>query len=332
MPELRLNLITREWVVVQCERARKPEDFRLLRERRYQPQLDPNCPFCPGNESKTPEELMRVPSADGSWKVRVTPNKYPALLSEGEPQRVNEAHKHLVTGVGRHEVIIESPLHNTSPATMETDDYASVLEVYRARFTDTFNDDRVEHAIIFKNHGPSAGTTIMHPHTQLIGIPVTPIGVRNRMDEAMRFFDNTGECLMCAIMKEDLAEDRRIVVETDGFVVFIPYAALSPFHTWIVPKRHMASFSDCTDREIHDLAYTLKTVLLKLHHGLDDPDYNYMIYSRGPFRYRSEYVHWYISLVPRLVPTAGFEMGSGIYINRAIPEEVAAFMRSVKVS
>jgi UDPglucose--hexose-1-phosphate uridylyltransferase len=331
MPELRLNLITREWVIIQTERAHNPEDFRQRREKRYNPEHLDSCPFCTGNEDKTPGELMRL-SSDGLWKVRVILNKYAALLTEGELVRTNEGHKHLVTGVGRHEVIVESPRHNMDMAHVEQDHLADILDVYKARFIEAHKDEKVEHVIIFKNHGPSSGTTIQHPHAQLIGVPITPIGARNRMDEAMRYFDNTGECLMCAILKEDLTDGRRVILDTNSFAAFIPYAALSPFHIWIVPKRHTASFADCDGEELKDLAYILKTTLAKLYHGLDDPDYNYMIFSRGPFRYRSEYVHWYISIVPRIIPTAGFELGSGIYINQTIPEDVAEFMRSVSVS
>lgn len=326
-----MNLITREWVVVQCERAKKPEEFRQFREKRYLPEYLESCPFCPGNEEKTPGEIMRL-SSDDSWKVRVIPNKYAALMEEGELLRTNEGHRHLVTGVGRHEVIVESPIHSMSPALLEVEQLRDVLDVYKARFVEAFSDQRVEHVIIFKNHGPSSGTSILHPHSQLIGIPITPIGIRNRMDEAMRYFDNTGECLMCAILKEDLKDGERVIHETDKFAAFIPYAALSPFHTWIVPKWHTASFADCEGEVMTDLARILKTTLLKIYDGLNDPDYNYMIFSRGPFRYRSEYVHWYISIVPRIIATAGFELGSGIYINHAIPEEAARFLRSVKVS
>ncbi|MEJ2324609.1 MAG: galactose-1-phosphate uridylyltransferase [Nitrospirota bacterium] len=331
MPELRLNLITREWVIIQCERARKPEEFAQRRERKYQPERLDSCPFCPGNEQKTPGEFARIPS-DGSWRIRVIPNKYAALLDEGELLRTNEGHRHLVAGVGRHEVIVESPVHNMSTALFEIEQLTDILKMYKSRLVEAYKDGRVEHVIIFKNHGPSSGTSILHPHSQLIGIPITPIGIRNRMDEAMRYFDNTGECLLCAILKEDLAEGRRVVHETERFAAVIPYAALSPFHTWIVPKWHTASLADCSDDDMKELAGVLKATMHKFYHALDDPDYNYMIFTRGPFRYRSEYVHWYISIIPRVAPAAGFELGSGIYINHAIPEDVAEYLRSVKVS
>ena len=213
MSEIRLNLITREWVIVECDRAHKPAYFRLRRERKYQPEHLDSCPFCTGNESKTPGELMRI-STDGSWRVRVIPNKYAALLGEGERLRVNEGHKHLVTGVGKHEVIVESPVHNMSPAFMETEALAEILGVYKSRFIEAYNDVRIEHVTIFKNHGPSSGTTIQHPHAQLIGVPITPIGYRYRMDEAMRYFDNSGECLLCAMLKEDIEDGKRIIMDT----------------------------------------------------------------------------------------------------------------------
>lgn len=329
MQELRLNLITREWVIIQTERAKKPEEFRQRRDKRYQPEYLDSCPFCPGNEQKTPSEIMRLP-ADGQWKVRVIPNRLAALSGEGERTRINKGLKHLVTGVGRHEVIIESARHDMTMAFLDAGEVQDILSVYKSRFTEVFKDPRIEHVIIFKNHGTASGTTLRHPHSQLVGTPVTPFQVRNRVEEAMRYFDNTGECLVCASLKDELDDGRRIILETEHFVSFIPYAALSAFHTWIFPRRHTASFADITDDELKDLAINLKTTLGKLYHGLDDPDFNYIIRSESPYQYRLEYFHWYISIVPRLVQTAGFELGSGMYMNNSIPEEVAGYMRKVR--
>lgn len=330
MPELRLNLITREWAIIATERAKRPEEFRQKRDKKYLPERVNTCPFCPGNENRTPGEIMQI-SADGSWRIRVTPNKFPALNLEGDRLRINEGLKHLVTGVGRHEVIIESSLHNTTLALMPAGDVSDVLRVYKSRFFDIYNDARVEHVIIFKNHGEGAGTSIEHPHSQIIGIPVIPFQVRDRIDESIRYFDDTGECLMCATVRSELAEGRRIIIDTGHFVTFIPYAALSPFHTWIFPKRHTASFGDIRDEEISDLAYSLKTVLSKFYHGLDNPDFNYVIRSESPKESSSEHFHWYLSIVPRLIQTAGFELGSGMYINTSFPEESAEFLRKVEV-
>ena len=254
MPELRLNLITREWVIIATERAKRPSDFRAYKEKKYAPEYVNSCPFCAGNESKTPPEIMKIPS-DSRWKVRVTQNKFAALNPDGEKLRSNDCLKNSVTGVGRHEVIIESPLHNINPALMDAKDLADIIRVYKSRFLEMYNDPRVEHVIIFKNHGEHAGTSIEHPHSQIVGTPVIPLQVVGRNYEAMQHFENTGMCLMCSTVKDELADGKRIVVDTERFAAFIPYAALSPFHTWIFPKKHSASFGVISDEEINDLAY-----------------------------------------------------------------------------
>jgi len=332
MPELRINMVSREWVLVICERAKKPEEFRRRGEElRYIPEHLDSCPFCQGNESKTPHEIVRIPS-DGQWQVRVTPNKFPVLLEQGERLRINEGLKHLVTGVGRHEVIIESPRHDMTLAIQPEEEVLTILQVYRQRFIETFDDKRVQHVIIFKNHGLSSGTSIEHPHSQRSGGPVMPFQIRNRVEEAMRFFDNTGDCLQCSILADELTDKKRVIIESEHFVSFIPYAALSPFHTWIFPRRHLPSFGNITDQELSDLAHVLRTTLEKFYIGLDDPDYNMVIRSLSPYRSRSEYIHWYISIMPKVSSISGFELGTGMYVNQSIPEEVAEFLRSVKES
>jgi UDPglucose--hexose-1-phosphate uridylyltransferase len=329
MQELRLNLITKEWVIIAHDRAKRPEDFRQMREKKYVPERLDSCPFCPGNEGRTPPEIMRLPS-DGQWKVRVTPNKLAAVSLEGEKRRINEGLKHSVTGVGMHEVIIESPRHDMLTAFHEPEALADIIAVFKTRFIEAFNDPRIEHVIIFKNQGLASGTTIQHPHSQLIGIPIMPFQVRSRVEDALRYFDSTGECLMCATVRDEKNDGRRIILETSHFITFIPYAALSPFHMWIFPKRHSASFSDISEDEIKDLALNLKTTLLKIHNGLDNPDFNYVLRSESPLKCRSEHFHWYISIVPRIIHATGFELGSGMYSNLSIPEEIAEFMRHVK--
>lgn len=329
MAELRLNLITREWVIIATERAKSPEEFIQHNHKNIPSFLD-TCPFCPGNELRTPGEVMRVPAENG-WHIRVTQNKFPALSSEGEKKRINKGLRHLVTGVGRHEIIIESPVHNMHTAFMDTDHLSLVIRTYRERFIELYHDRRVEYVIIFKNYGEEAGTSLVHPHSQIIGTPIMPLLVRNRIEEQIRYFDNTGQCLLCAILDDELTDGRRIILNTEHFVAFIPFAALSPFHTWIFPKRHCASFGFITDTEIADLSIHFKSVLLRFFEGLENPAFNYVIRSHHPKKIESEYLHWYLSIVPRITQTAGFELGSGMYINTAIPEKSAAFLRSVKV-
>lgn len=331
MPEIRLNLVTREWVIIASERAKRPVDFKNNKERRPMPPFLASCPFCAGNEQKTPEERYRIQDSSGGWKIRVVANKYPALSLQGERKRITDGFRRSETGVGIHEVMIESPRHDLMIPRMEPGHIEDIIRTYKERFIDAHRDKRIEHVIIFKNYGEGAGTSLEHPHTQLVGVPVMPIQFRERVQAAMHYFDDTGECLICALTKREREEGVRVVTDTPNFITFIPYAALSPFHTWIFPKRHSASFATINEEEIKDLAHHLKILLSKFHYGLEDPDYNYVIRSSRPQDCENEYCHWYLSIVPRLTKTAGFELGSGMFINSSVPEKSAEFLRSVQV-
>jgi UDPglucose--hexose-1-phosphate uridylyltransferase len=331
MTELRQNAITRDWVIVATERAKRPDQFRTAPSH---PDLLPphreDCPFCPNNEHLTGVEVYRL-SDDRGWRVRSVVNKYPALSSEGDRLRHGDGLFRSVSGVGFHEVIIEHPRHDVTTALLPVSDVADILKVYRQRYLAIRSDPRVAAIIIFKNHGHGAGTSIEHPHSQLAATPIVPHELRLRAQEAVRYFDDTGDCIFCKTLAEELAVGDRIVVESEHFVAFIPYAALSPFHTWIFPRRHTSSFDDITDAELADLAIALKTVLAKLYYGLHNPDYNYVIRSIPTDEHQTDYFHWYIAIVPRVSLAAGFELGSGMFINTALPEDSAEFLRSVQI-
>lgn len=332
MPELRQNIITRDWVIIATERAKRPDEFiTKKKEGIVIPCYREDCPFCFGNEERTPEEELLRLCDDTGWRVRVVPNKYPALSRVGERIRKSQGFFHSLSGVGIHEVIIEHPRHDLTTALMSIADVANILEVYRQRYREIKKDPRIEAIIIFKNHGKEAGTSLEHPHSQLTATPIVPSQVRIRIEEAIRFFDDTGDCIICRTLADELAAKERIIFESEHFVSLIPYAALSPFHIWIFPRRHISSYDDINDTEILDLAYTLKTVLAKLYYGLNNPDYNYSIRSVPASERQTGYFHWYIAIIPRLSKAAGFELGSGMYINTALPEESAKYLRNVQV-
>jgi UDPglucose--hexose-1-phosphate uridylyltransferase len=331
MSELRQNLITREWVIIATERAKRPDQFTRSRDRKPLPPHVTECPFCTGNEeTHTPGESYRSNDAQG-WKVRVVPNRYPALASVGERVRTVDGIYRSISGVGIHEVIIEHPRHDQTTALLNQDEVADILRAYRSRYIEIRKDSRIECIIIFKNHGESAGASIQHPHSQLVATPVVPSQVRDRIKDAVQFTDDTGECVFCGMLRQEMAEKERIVFESRHFAAFIPYAALSPFHLWLFPKRHTSSFDDTSDAEIEDLALTLKTVLAKVYYGLGDPDYNYCIRSVPTDEHQTEYFHWYLSIIPKVNQSAGLELGSGIYVNTALPEASAKFLREVNV-
>ncbi len=332
MPELRQNIATKEWVIIATERAKRPEEFvqpsRPLTEDR--PEWEADCPFCPGNE-ELDLEVMRIPQ-NGPWQLRVVRNKYPALHREGERTRTFDGVHRRISGIGYHEVMVESPHHNTCPALESAEEISLMLEVFRIRGREIAQDQRVEHIIYFKNHGERAGTSLAHPHTQLIALPIVPYSIRARTEEALRYFDDTGRCVFCHMLADELKHDQRLVAKSKYFVAFVPYAALSPFHIWIMPRRHESSFLNATAYELADLGSLLRQVLHKLYAGLRDPDYNYVIRSAPTYDSGSEYLHWYVAIVPRVTHRAGFELGSGMFINVTLPEADAAFLRAVNES
>ena len=332
MPELRQNRLTKEWVIIATERAKRPEELKVKREAKPLASYVATCPFCPGNEAQAPPEVWRTPpTREGNWKVRVLPNKFSALSREGEPTRKIVRSRRTINGVGIHDVIVETPDHSLTTALLSDAQVADVLRSYKARFEAVSADPRVAHVIIFKNHGVAAGTSLEHPHSQMIASPVISSQVRGRLHEALRHFDEFGECIFCETLQEDLTEPDRIVMATEHFVALEPFASPTPFCTHIYPRRHMASFGAVSQPELEDLARVLRSVLARLYHGLDNPDFNYTIRTAPHESAGVTYYHWYVSIIPRLTRVAGFELGSGMFINTMLPEAAAEFLRNVKV-
>ena len=329
MPEIRQNIATKEWVIIASERAKRPEQF-ITNSRPVtadQPVLDAHCPFCPGNEEGPEFEVLRVPTT-GPWQLRVLNNRYPAVEREGDPQRHSQGVERSIHAVGYHEVVVESRLHNTTPALQKDAEVAWTLLTLQKRAREMAHDSRIEHVLIFKNHGPGAGASIAHPHAQIIGLPIVPQNTRARMEEARRYFDDTGHCVHCHILAEESKAGTRIIAENVHHVALVPYAASTPFHVWLLPKRHRHSFNNVPPEEIEAMAALLRLITGKLYVGLRDPDYNFMVRSAPVHEPGRDYTHWYLTVVPRLNTTAGFEIGSGMRINAALPEECAAFLRS----
>jgi UDPglucose--hexose-1-phosphate uridylyltransferase len=330
MPELRQNFATKEWVIIATDRARRPEQMAQQRERKVLPSLVPTCPFCPGNEGLTPPEVLRVPASGAvPWHVRVVANKFAALSREVQPTRTVQRSRRTVNGFGVHDVIIETPDHAQVLALMPDSYVAEILRVYKTRYDELSLDPRIAHITIFKNHGRDAGTSLEHPHSQLVATPVISHQVRERFQHALRHHDDFGECMFCQMLEEELQEQTRIVMVSEHFVALELFASPVPFCTHIYPRRHMASFGDVSAAEINDLARMLRAMLAKLYHGLQDPDFNFTLRSAPAENFGVKYFHWYVSIIPRLTRVAGFELGSGMFINTVLPEAAAEFLRKV---
>jgi UDPglucose--hexose-1-phosphate uridylyltransferase len=330
MPELRQNRVTKEWVVIATERAKRPEQLSVKRDVKPLPPYSENCPFCAGNEAQAPPEIMHL-DHEGQWQIRVVPNKFSALSRDGAPTRRIEKSRRTINGVGVHDVIVEGRQHNLTTALLPEDHVANIFRAYKMRYEEVSCDERIAQVIIFKNHGGTAGASLEHPHSQLIGIPVISHQVRERFHEALRHYDEFGECIFCQMIAEERAEGSRIVIDSEHFVAMEQFASPTPFGTHVHPKRHMASFGNIREDELVDLARVMKQLLGKLYYGLENPDFNYSIRTAPAEDAGVKYYHWYISVIPRLTKVAGFELGSGMFINVVLPEAAAEFLRNVKI-
>lgn len=320
------------WVIIAPERAKRPDLVSTTAaERKPAP-----CIFCGGQEALDPTEIyaIRAPGTARNtpgWQVRVLPNKYPVLRIEGKLVREGVGMFDMLSGIGAHEVIVETPEHNLELADLPEPQIANVIRAYRERMYDLGGDDRFKYVMIFKNQGYLAGATMTHAHSQLIATPVTPKRVKEELVGAQRYYDFKRRCVFCDIIKQEGKLTReRLVFENDTFLVLSPFAARVPYETWIVPKQHNCDFVAISQPEYAGLAGALKTVLLKMRTALSDPPFNFLIHT-APFRRpRAGYwatiqfdYHWHLEIIPRLTRPAGFEEGSGFYINPVTPEEAA---------
>lgn len=332
MPELRKDPVTGRWVIIAPDRAKRPMDYQhefKLVEGRFDP-------FAEGNESATPPEIIAYrnygshPNGPG-WRVRVVPNKFPALQVEGDLQKRGDGIYDLMNGIGAHEVIIECPHYETNMSRLPVEMIREVLYAYRDRLTDLKKDRRLVHGLIFKNKGAMAGASLDHSHSQLIVTSVVPITVWEEMTGALEFYNYRGRCIYEDMIRQELKDGSRVVHDTPEFLVFCPYASRFPFETWVVPKRHGSHYEAIQRHQVEDLAGVLKTTLAKLELALDDPPYNYVLHT-APFDTPDlPHYRWHFELFPQLTRVAGFEWGSGFYINPVAPEEAASFLREVEI-
>jgi UDPglucose--hexose-1-phosphate uridylyltransferase len=330
LPELRRDAVSGRWVIIATERAARPASFYKSRDLAND---DPDaCPFCHGREARTPPEIyaVREPGSapDGpGWAVRVVPNKYPALGIEGRVTTSGGPLFETMDGVGAHEVIVESPEHDTHPAIMPVAQLTNVLRTYRERYVDLARDKRFQYAMLFRNHGHLAGATVGHPHSQLIALPILPRHLVEELEGARAYFAEHARCVFCDLIDSELRTGTRVVHENRKFLAFNPYASRFPYETWILPRFHQASFADLADEDLAPMADALQTTLNKLYRVLDNPPYNFALCTAPYAPTPGHFYHWHIKIMPRVTAVAGFEWGTGFYINVMPPEEAARSLR-----
>jgi UDPglucose--hexose-1-phosphate uridylyltransferase len=337
LSEWRRDPVLGRWVIMAPERGLRPEKGGQIPE---DADLRP-CVFCAGQEYRDPSEIYAVrtpgtlPNTPG-WQVRVLPNKFPALRTAGDLVREGVGLHEAMAGVGAHEVIVETPEHAIELADLPTANISAVLGAYRERMLELGRDPRFRYALAFKNKGYRAGATLRHPHSQLIAMPVTPKRVKEELTGARRYYQMEQRCVYCAIIEQEAHFGRqRVILESPDFVALAPYASHVPFEVWLLPRRHSCDFTSITAAESGALADMLKQLLLRLRAAADDPAFNYFIHTAPFLRPRPGYwttiqhdYHWHLEIIPRLTRPAGFEEGSGSYINPVLPEEATALLRA----
>ncbi|MBT0665230.1 galactose-1-phosphate uridylyltransferase [Geobacter pelophilus] len=341
MSELRWDPLKKHWVIIATERGRRPLDFH---------QDTPattmiSCPFCYGHEARTPQEIFAIrppgPANTPNWKVRVIPNKYPVLRVEGEVKSRGYGLYDVMDGIGAHEIIIETPDHDRGLADLSIAELTDVLKAYRARYLDLRQDFRLRYMVLFKNHGTLAGATLQHSHSQLIAVPLIPPVATTELNACREFFATKERCIFCDMIDFEISCGERVVKEFPDYVTLTPYASASPFELRLFPKKHCHDFALLNDGQLGALAQAMKDMLCRLKVVLKDPPYNFILHTAPPAHQRlgkPDYwgslawdYHWHIELVPRLTQIAGFEWGTGFYINPTAPEDAAAFLREAEV-
>lgn len=329
MPELRKDPVLGRWIIISKERQKRPTDFLV-----DHPKTSGGfCPLCPGNENTTPPEVLAFEKggayshAEKQWQVRVVPNKYPALVIEGDLGKEGEGLYDRMNGIGAHEVIIESPIHEESFSTLAPAEMALVLRAFKERINDLGRDPRFKYVMVFKNHGRAAGASLEHSHSQLVALPILPRMIVSELAGALSYYRYKERCIFCDIIRQEIKQDTRVVCQNDHFITLTPFAPRTPFEMWVLPKFHSSSFSREGSEKLLSLSSLLSETLKRLDACINDVPYNFVLHTEPLQSDGLDHYHWHFEIVPKLTSIAGFEWGSGFYINPMPPEEAATYLR-----
>ncbi|MEW6426804.1 MAG: galactose-1-phosphate uridylyltransferase [Thermodesulfobacteriota bacterium] len=332
MPELRKDPILGRWIIISKERGKRPTDFIVERNHAK----GGFCPLCPGNENTTPPEVLtygrvsQIANTPG-WSLRVVPNKYPALVIEGSLDKEGEGLYDKMNGIGAHEVIVESPSHDEVFTHLSQDRMLQVFTAYRDRINDLAKDPRFRYVMVFKNFGQAAGASLEHSHSQLIALPIVPRMIVSELDGSLAYYRYKERCIFCDIIRQEMKVEERVICRNDRFISIIPYAPRSPFEMWILPLRHSSSYTTMNSDDYRALTGIFSESLRRLDACLPDAPYNFVLHTAPLHADALEHFHWHFEVMPKLTSIAGFEWGSGFYINPTPPEDAARYLRDAPI-
>lgn len=327
MAELRKDPILGEWVIVAPDRATRP--FHHEQHGTAESDL---CPFCAGNEGATPDAVLTIPndnspeSSPDDWAVRVIPNRYPAVANSTDA-RVSSDYFERTPAIGYHEVIVESPTHEKAMRDLSIAQIARVMRAWRNRLAAVSSDESIVHTMIFKNEGAAAGASLEHVHSQLLATSFIPPGIEAELAAGQKHFTQTGNDVWSEMLDRELEDGTRIVALTDQYILHCPFASRFSGQMCLHPKTSMPGFESTSDHDLTLLAKLLKTALESLNDVFPEAPFNLGLHTAPPRDARRHAYRWHLKIYPRLTGIAGFEIGSGSWINVVSPEDAAARFR-----
>jgi len=332
MSEMRYNFLKDTYIVFSTERAKRPHDYKHKLEAEIG--TAENCPFEYGNENKTPAEVFAIREKNTKpntpeWKVRVIPNKYPAVKSDINFFRENEGIYLKLSGYGYHEVLIDTPDHYKQIYNFSIEEIKNSFVAVKERFLSISKDKKIKYIQFFKNHRKEAGSSLFHSHSQIIAIPIVPREVKFQISQLKSYFMKNKKCYLCEEIDFEIKEEKRVIYQNDEFLSYCPYYSIFPFEVRIIPKKHLSRFEHIDEISLTSLSEILQFVVRKIYRILNNPAFNLILYT-SPFNTEENFElfnHWYIEILPRLTTIAGFELGTGFYINTTYPEDAAKFLK-----
>lgn len=332
MPELRKDPILGRWIIIAQERGKRPTDF-MVEEYKVKGGF---CPLCPGHEKTTPDEVLVYGRNEGTanssgWQTRVVPNKYPALVIEGELEKQGEGLYDRMNGIGAHEVIIENPSHEKTFAALSPEEMIFTFRAFRDRIRDLAQDERFRYVMVFKNFGKAAGASLEHSHSQLVALPIVPRRVSSELEGSLSYYKYKDRCIFCDIIRQEIQQDIRRVCENDYFVTITPYAPRSPFEMWIIPRYHHSNYAAQDENSLQALTDIFSESLRRLDACIPNAPYNFVLHTQPLRSPQLDHYHWHFEIVPKLTSIAGFEWGTGFYINPMPPEETCKYLKEVEL-
>ena len=350
--EIRINpIVPTESVLVATARGMRPKKEEEPAPRDTRKHVD-TCPFCKGNEDKTPPTIKAIPNEE-NWEIRIVENLYPVLGDDRDDSGLSFGLQQTIDGYGRHEVIIDHSQHGIAINEMSNEHLTSLLTTYQERINQLYqSDSRLRYILVFKNFGPAAGASIKHTHSQIIAMPVVPDNVQAEVDHSRAFYNKHQRCVFCSLIDEALTFEARIYDRESGdmrrqidvgqfiiergekFIAIKPFASRYEWEVHILPVQHQAGFEEATSKDLEDFAGVLKNTMARLDAVLGGVQYNFFLHSRP---HGSEYddvdesYHWHLEICPRTSIPTGFELGSGLFVNTVAPEEAAKRLRNAEI-